>query len=461
MQSSTSSTNAQSESAGRFPEENEINKSIFEGGVSQVYTGPKQVATTFAGYFNPQSQRSMAQSPFAHGQPRSIASSAFDCQTLAQFNYDFLNMSSMPSLSQFPFNFAPDVPFSSSTFQHSAHISTIPYIPLTTPSTESMFSWAPDDMDYRHHVDEAAPTYIPQLAPMNEFDFGVNPTAVVSSDMADFYIGLETSVASTNSCSSIDDHALPPLCVFSDHDSDSEVASSPGSVNRELRPLPLRSTRTRRTRANPRWSPLSDQTESDHDYHSRSSTRKRRAAAQVPWHNATKRTEKRDVDDSDLSLTIYEQPLILRCPGSLSSGCNLRFGSIQEASSHCQKFHSTRKLCCPFGGCGKTLTALGDLQRHVESLTHTPMKEQRCLTCLKSFTRIDAVKRHCVNARGGHLAIHEARVKGGVVAVCDHEGVWSLKVPEGFKDTCRSRKFAVGVVSWTDPEPTPRGRSRK
>ncbi|VDB86655.1 unnamed protein product [Peniophora sp. CBMAI 1063] len=49
---------------------------------------------------------------------------------------------------------------------------------------------------------------------------------------------------------------------------------------------------------------------------------------------------------------------------------------------------------CPYNDCLHETGAFGDLQRHLESLAHTPEKRHRCGTCHTTFTREDALKRH-------------------------------------------------------------------
>lgn len=49
---------------------------------------------------------------------------------------------------------------------------------------------------------------------------------------------------------------------------------------------------------------------------------------------------------------------------------------------------------CPYEDCTHETSAFGDLQRHLESLAHTPDKRHRCGACGCTFTRVDALKRH-------------------------------------------------------------------
>ncbi|KZV68186.1 hypothetical protein PENSPDRAFT_736081 [Peniophora sp. CONT] len=49
---------------------------------------------------------------------------------------------------------------------------------------------------------------------------------------------------------------------------------------------------------------------------------------------------------------------------------------------------------CPYADCTHETGAFGDLQRHLESLSHTPTKRYKCEMCKATFTRTDALKRH-------------------------------------------------------------------
>ncbi|KAG7091180.1 hypothetical protein E1B28_010232 [Marasmius oreades] len=451
MQSSFSSN---IEPAGRFHED------TLEDCISQIYADLEQTDTTFAGYLNTlwQSHQSNAQ---LHTQPTTYPSIATQDTNLVE-----LDFSNVPP--DYNFDFAPELAFQPIEPQ-SAPI--VPHVPLLTPSIESIFSWAPENATYCRYVDGPS-TYVSPALPMNELDFGVDPMAVVSNDLANYYS--ETS-ATTNGYSSIDDYVLPPPPDFSD--SEPEAHQSPAVELREVRP-------SRKRRVNPRWSPSSDETVSDDEY--QPASRKRRVAISLPQdtkrvkveegetilqtarrveaaarrgevrENITEkvRTNNRASDDTGISLTVYDQPLLVRCPAL--SGCDMRFGCVKEALAHCRQSHpggSVRHFRCIFRDCDQGFTALGDVARHAESLLHNPRKGQRCLACLRSFTRVDALKRHCNLAGAAHVALHESRVKGGVQAVCaNDEGLWTLKAPEGYKDSCRISMLAIDSVSWTDPE---------
>ncbi|KAL0579616.1 hypothetical protein V5O48_002388 [Marasmius crinis-equi] len=460
---------AHDESAGRFRQDS----LTLEDCIAKVYSGLEQIdsdTARVAEYLN----NSQSYSPSS--QP--IASTSSSQQTaLDVFDLSFLEPG-------FTFDFTHPFGHSSSSFvpldPSSAPV--VPQIPLLSLSAETLQSWAPPHSDV-WNFDQ--PASLPQAnldvqlfgqqcsTSMNQsFDAGVSPMNVVSDDLANYFVN--TSSSTVMHYSSVDEYVLPPPPDFSDMD----FKPSPSPQSREIRPLPRHGSASR---PNPRWSPASDETSSDGDYQPPRSLRKRTAVGSPPQSNAAKRFrvgediqakvrraldrgEKRNqikeevqesasLNDDDVSRTVYDLKrgkLVLRCPSM--SGCSRRFDSIEDAVAHIVNEHPSEdknRLRCPFQ-CSHVLYNPGDIDRHRESLAHTPKKGFTCLACLHSYTRKDPLKRHH-DKESSHKPLHHARLDAGVEPIRDAKGVWTLKAPHGYKDSaCKNPAFSIDTLSHTE-----------
>ncbi|KAJ8076683.1 hypothetical protein PM082_001106 [Marasmius tenuissimus] len=447
--------------------------------ISQIYSGLDQVdsdTTNFADFLN-------------STQP----SSSFTQPTSSSGDQAIFDLNNLQDLSFFDpsFSFDFSLPPSRSSFEplNPSAASVVPQAPLLTLAAETTQSWVAPNSDFWNFNQPPASFQQAELdvqlfghqfpASMDLcFDAGVNPMSVVSNDLANHFV--EASSGSGNYYSSIDDYVLPPPPVFSD--SDFESSREPSPQPRELRPLPRRALTGR---VNSRWSPGSDETTSDGEFQPqpRRSQRKRtavgsprqspttskrqrgqqessevderyqRAMARLEERSQIKEeAQERNSSDEDVSRTVFDLKdgkLVLRCPSM--SDCSRRFETVDDAVTHLIHEHpamdKTGRYRCTFR-CNHVLFNTGDIDRHKESLVHTPKKAFTCLACLHSYTRKDPLKRHHDN-QPSHKPLHNARLEAGVEAVCDHTGTWKLKAPSGYKDTaCKNAAFAIDTLTY-------------